>query len=194
MFRRFGKERNTMKWLKLRLIIFTIVAVAVLWIVYAQRIHIEAWAWHRRHGTSITVGSYVVPVPSNWYVESLDNGSQMLVRLDTDDNSSTKRVKAHAGILLLLGRPLTTRDLDLLRSIDIASSRKQGSEPVQRALTVDGEMFSCLNTKLDSTGTYDVEPVHWNCKSLGGLQMIVGSTEPDMKQVWEIVSGVRKKS
>jgi hypothetical protein len=59
---------------------------------------------------------------------------------------------------------------------------------------LDGETITCLSVKSESTRIYDIEPVNWNCKLPGGLQMIVGSTEPDMKQVWDIVSGIRKKS
>jgi len=172
-----------------------VVAIAVVGIIWARRVQIETWAWHYRHGMSVAVGSYVIPVPANWFVENLDNGDKMLVRLDTDDKSSTRRLKAHAGILLLLGKPLTARDVDFLKSVEITALRKQGIEVAsQRTFSVDGETISCLNTKSDSTGAYDVEPAHWNCRSPGGLQVIVGSTEPDMKQVWEILSGVRKKS
>jgi hypothetical protein len=180
---------------KLSLTTTGIVTIVIVWIIYAYRIPIEAWAWHRRHGTSITVGSYVVPVPPNWFVENMDNGNQMLTRLDTDDRSSTRQLKAHAGILLLLDRPLTGKEIDLLVSAELASLRKQGIDQArQRTFAVDGETISCLNTRSENAGLYDAEPVHWTCRSPSGLQIVVGSTEPDMRQVWEVLSGIHRKS
>lgn len=182
-----------MKRSKTSLIIFVSVSIVALWIAYAQRVRIGAWVWHYRHGTSLGVGSYVVPVPANWFVEDLDNGNQLLVRLDTADTISTRQLKAHAGIMVLSGKPMTSEGMDRLQSIETTSLKQNGAAVVQRDFSINGEIISCLSSNAKATGIYDTEPIHWNCKSFGGLQIIVTSTESDMQQVWEIVSGIRKK-
>jgi hypothetical protein len=180
---------------KLGPIIISIAAILIVWAIYSYRINIEAWAWHRQHGAFITVGRYVVPVPPNWFAENMDNGNHVLTRLDTDDRSSAKQLKSHAGILLLLDKPLTEKEIDILMSAELASLRKQGiGQTSQRTFAVDGEMISCINTRSEDPGLYDVKPMHWACRFPSGLQVIVGSTEPDMRQVWEVISGIHRKS
>jgi hypothetical protein len=48
--------------------------------------------------------------------------------------------------------------------------------------------------KIDSNGIPDIDPEGWTCRSDGGLEMTIVATEPDMKQVWQIVSGIRQSS
>src|SRR5689334_3493384 len=86
--------------------------------VYYERIRIGAWVWHLRQGTTTTVGGYVIPAPRNWYVEDLGNGTQLLVRLDTDDQTPTQRVKSHASMLVMLEKPMNSEDINHLLSAE----------------------------------------------------------------------------
>jgi hypothetical protein len=55
--------------------ILIVVCAALLVLVSYLPIHrIEAWAWHWRHGNSIQVGEFTVPVPNEWGVERFDVG------------------------------------------------------------------------------------------------------------------------
>jgi len=42
-------------------------------------------------------------------------------------------------------------------------------------------------------GIVDAEPESWRCNASGGLQMSITATEADMRQVWQIVSAIRKE-
>lgn len=181
---------------RVRSIVLALVVLAAAWGAYGHCVRIEAWLWHLRHGTSINVGNHVVPVPANWYVESQEGGGQLLVRIDTSDQMPSKKLKAHASILLFPENPLNDLDLARLTSLDLMSLKKDGVEPVlRRTFNAGGGTISCAGgDEPRSRGMYDVDPLRWHCKSSTGLWITVGSTDADLGQVWEIVSGIRKKS
>jgi hypothetical protein len=51
--------------------------------VYSRRFQIEAKVWHWRHGYTINVGDYVVPVPGGWLIMVEDPDHQYLLMFDT---------------------------------------------------------------------------------------------------------------
>ncbi len=181
---------------KIGFLVLALVILAGIFTGYAYNIRVASWVWHLRHGMAMNVGNYTVPVPANWYVKSQPGGDQLLVRIDTADRTPPQRLKAHATILLLLEAPLTDQDLHRLLSLDIELLKQHGVEPVlQRTFKIDSGTISCVGgDKLGSNGVFDIEPVSWRCASPGGLQIMIGSTDSDVGQVWEIVSGIRKKS
>ncbi len=129
-------------------------------------------------------------------MESQEDGGQLLVRIDTSDQTPSKKLRAHASILLFPENPLNDLDLARLTSLDLMSLKKGGVDPVlRRTFIAGGGTISCAGgDEPSSRRMYDVDPQRWHCKSSSGLQITVGSTNADMGQVWEIVSGIRKKS
>jgi hypothetical protein len=101
--------------------------------------------WHVRHGTAVTIGNYIVPVPRNWYVENHGQAGQLLVRLDTDDLTPTKRLKAPAAMLFSRSMPISDKNLSLRLSLNIDLLKKQGVESIlQRTFNLnDGEVVLC---------------------------------------------------
>jgi hypothetical protein len=180
----------------LRSIVLTLLIVGAIYLAYRYRIPIEARFWHLRHGTATTVGNYSVPVPASWYVEYLDDGDQLLVNLHTDDQTPLKRIKTHAVISINTASPVPIEALNRVTVLLTDLSRRKGQEPdLQRTFNVDGDTLLCMGgRRLDSGGIPDIEPVAWNCRLPGGLEVRTVATDPDMKQVWEIVSGIRRKA
>ncbi len=172
------------------------VAALVIWVGYSRRILISAWIWHLQHGTSLVVGNYVVPVPKNWYVQDWGSENQLLVRLDTDERTRLSRLKAHAGVSLA-EEPTLTNDQTISSRMSLAmdSLKREGVNPVmQRTFDIGNGRIVCAGGyKPKSPGIYDLDPVAWSC-STHGLELRVVATEPDMEQVWNIVSGIRKRS
>lgn len=173
--------------------VWVILVVAVLatgYFTYIRRFRIEAWGWHLRHGASTTLGSYSLPVPPRWYVEKTGEGTQVLASASTADQTALKRIKIRPSIGLFLVTPI--KDYASKRAASLTGS---GTEPVlQRTFDFDGDTLLCVGGKsVGSGGIPDVEPVGWNCRSNGGLGLTILATDPDMKQVWEIVSGIHTK-
>jgi hypothetical protein len=181
---------------KAAIVLLVVIVIGVSWTTYVHLVRVEAWIWHMQHGTVVTVGNYIVSVPRNWYVERYGRTGQLLVRVDTDDPSSPKKLKAHSS-LSLSGAPMLTNDqnLNIKMSLDRDLLERQGVKPIlERTLPISGGTVSCAGGyKPGSIGTYDVEPSAWFCGSVG-LEIGILGTDRDMTQIWEIISGIRKKS
>ena len=180
---------------QLSLVLFSVLMLAAGILVFRNRIRIETAFWHYRHGSQMTIGSYVVPVPKNWHVEEQGNNMGLLFRLDTENHTPTMRPEAHARILIFPQRPIAEADLDRVISLVMADTAKHGQEAVsKRTVNIEGQMISCYGgTGLKVPAQYDMHLITWTCMSSGGLNLSIMSTDPDFNQVWSIVSHIRRK-
>jgi hypothetical protein len=183
-----------MKNLKIRLVFTLILGLLVAWIMYDYRVRIEVWIWHLRHGTTITVNDYIVPVPKNWYVEDEGNGSQLLIQLDTADQTRYEKLKAHASILVTSQKSMKNQNVSFWRSLEKDALKKNGMESIsERNLNINGDSLTCLGgNRPGPKEIYDIEPLAWHCRTSGGLELIMRATQPDLNQVWDIVSHISK--
>jgi hypothetical protein len=198
-----------MKWT--RVVPLMVVGVAT-WIGYRYRILAENWYWHLRHGDTLAIDEYRVPVPRNWFVAETGDKAWLLFRLDTDDHTADprrdKRGRSHAFVgVELTNAALTSEKLKKITSFEASVAKQHRSEPASRNFEFDGEKLSCvggrtLNQMLASvrpsapplTQFYEKEPNIWNCQSSGRLYLQLSGTDADMPQIWEIVSHIRKRS
>jgi hypothetical protein len=175
------------------LVIVSVLIIATLGCEgFRHRTYLKAWYWHIKHGTTVTVGAYVIPVPKDWYVEDQPNGV-LLVRLDTDDNSPVRRIKSHAGIMAWSQGPVDDAALKRLMSITEEGLRKQGAAViVRKSIEITGGTLSCVGGgTTESMGSFDSDPTTWDCRGNKGIVMVVSSTAPDMKDIWDIITHVR---
>ncbi|HLZ42208.1 MAG TPA: hypothetical protein VKQ11_14665 [Candidatus Sulfotelmatobacter sp.] len=175
---------------------FTALAILVIggmWAAHHHWIHVRSFAWHILHGQALQIGEYVFPVPWNWYPQEAGNGERVLARLDTDDRTPRRRMKAHASIVLLPKQNNPDVNLQLSKRLDLL--KKGGVDTVlQQNVNVNGDVMSCIGGhKFDSYGLYDSDPVTWYCKSFGGLDMVLTATEVDLKEAWDLVARIEKK-
>ena len=176
-------------------VLMMLVAIVIAVLVWLNRVRLAAWVWHLRHNR-VSVGGYVVPVPKNWYPRAEDETGYLLARLDTDDTSGTKRVKAHAGILIMTAkRAPSDSDVNRMAALEASLLQKRGVHKVTtRNITLGTETLVCVGGDRLGGDIVDAEPESWRCSASGGLQMSITATEPDMRQVWQIVSAIRKES
>ena len=179
---------------KIALLIF--VGILFILISYRYRAPLAGWIWHIRHGNSVTISNYIVPVPRNWYIESENGVGQILVRVDTDNPAPRRKIKAYSSMFLdEMPRMRSVQEVRSKIAIDVAMMKRQGSDEVmERTVHLnDGVVVYCAGGyRPGSGGNFDVEPVAWFC-GLPGLGLTIRSTEGDMKQVWDVVSHIRLK-
>jgi hypothetical protein len=182
-----------------RIIVYLLVPF-LAWLAFSYRMRIETLIWHLRHGQSDVFAKYVVPAPSNWYVEDSDAQIHTLIRLDTHDRSGDPRRdrkrRAHATIMLSTHPLMKMEGWLSLRS---SMLRKDGIDPVVRTFDLDGETMSCVGGErfeqmLKSPRFFESDPNTWDCWSSGWLEMQIMATDADMDDVWKIVSQIRKQS
>jgi hypothetical protein len=182
-----------------RLVIYLMVP-GFAWLAFAYRVHIETWIWHFRHGRSDVFAKYVVPAPTNWYVDDTDEHIHTLIRLDTEDRTGDpkrdKKGRFHSVITLSTH---TAANTEKWVSRQSSILKKAGVDPVMRTFDLDGEQMFCVGgarfgQMVEAPKFYESDPNAWQCWSSGWLEMGIMATDADMGEVWKIVSGIRKKS
>jgi hypothetical protein len=130
-------------------------ALVVLRFIPVSRI--EAYYWHLRHGTTVTVGNYQFPVPKQWYVYYISANNVLLVDLDTGD-----------GIMVLTSSVprFTLEDWEVLKG----RPAPDGNPKVlgRKEFQVGGETIACIEKNLDvkAMRLYPIE-----CRSEGALEV-----------------------
>jgi hypothetical protein len=120
------------------LIVIAVISSFVLQFIPVRRI--EAYYWHLRHGTSMTIGGYRFPVPKHWYVDSISASDVLLVNLNTGDSIMVLTSSGPHRIALAAWEALTSRP------IANASTSVLGRKEFQ----VSGETIVCIEKNLDS--------------------------------------------
>ena len=184
-----------MKRYRTGLIIFLLVAAGAAWFVYGRYSRLEVWLWHLRHGTVAEFGEYTVPVPNNWYIENSSEPDihQLLVRFDTDNKTRDGKWKEHAVIQLLLTSPVKNLDQWVSGNIILLSNENKTETAVQRAFDLQGDSLSCVGGTTLTLPGVDSGMRTWHCKSSRQLELLIAAGDADMNQVWEIISGIRRK-
>jgi hypothetical protein len=124
---------------------------------------IEAHIWHLRHGNTIDVGQYRVPVPMEWYVEPRISDGVMLIDLNTGDSTFVQT----SG--LPKGRTLSSWADFVSRASAISATMKTTR---QRNFNINGETFLCIEQEVDigpRLGHIYIYPIQ--CLSDGGLEV-----------------------
>ena len=137
-----------------------IIVALLLVVTYSYHVRILASVWHLRHGNMLVFGNYVVPVPANWYPESVGEENELLVRLDTDASGSHEGRNPHASILLFAGKQQEGSQIsELFNREEAFLNNKGGKEITSRTFDMGGETVFCLGgDQVDSGGAYKVNP------------------------------------
>jgi len=186
------------------LLLVLVIVAALAWLGYRYRIHIEAWWWHFRHGEAVAMADYVVPAPTNWYVEDADDTNAVLVLMDTDKRigGAWREGKLPFTAVIDASERLqtwTTDKLDLWTSFQTSFLKKRGIEPNFQKFSLNGESLSCVGGQkfsqvVNGRQFLASDPNIWSCESSSRLSLHITATDGSMQQVWNIVSRIHKKS
>jgi hypothetical protein len=184
-----------------RLGILVIVMMAA-WLTYRHWISLETWGWHVRHGQELQVSEYVVPAPKNWHVQNTGEDSWLLTRLDTQDTTGNpardKKARFHAFVSIFLSRTASTPErLKSWANHVGAGTAENDKPPVVRSFNINGETLTCVGGRrfekmLKAPEFYESDPAVWECESSWRLNLQALSTDADMPEVWNILSGIRR--
>ena len=151
-------SQQVLSGLKISGMLVTLVIVCFVFLRFIPVHRIEAYYWHVRHGNSVEVGRYRVPVPKQWYVVSYSTNDVMLVDLNTGDGITVRRSSASDRFTLaswdaLVSRPMADGSTKILE---------------RKELQVSGERILCIETNLD-TESVRLYPIQ--CRSETGLEV-----------------------
>jgi hypothetical protein len=87
-----------------------------------------------------------------------------------------------------------TEEVRDIASLDVAQLEKQGLNPVLWGMNANDATITCVGPdELGSGGEHDIVPISSHCVGSNGLNISITATKADMRQVREILSGIRKK-
>lgn len=175
------------------LVCTAIAAIAALaYLTYLKRFQIAAKAWHWRHGSSVIVSGYRIPVPNGWLVRNQTEEDVDLIATGAGDHRPL-----FANVIVSTGRPRSNepRDLGAWKSHEEQFLENKGLKDVdERTLHFDTETVVCL-------GGYEARDI-WRfpnatlftlgCMSTSPLNFMYIGQKSEVSQLEAIISGIRK--
>jgi hypothetical protein len=162
------------------LVLATLFFVALSWGAFARRDRLVAKLWHWRHGNSVIVSGYQVPVPDDWLVRNQTDDHVELVATGTDERGP---VFAHILVSTNLPQSYRPRDLTYWRSSREQFLRDRGFNNIEEnTLHFDGEIVVCVGRLINLA-----------CMSTSPLNFMYVGQESDTAQFEAVVSGIHKR-
>jgi hypothetical protein len=162
------------------LVLATLFFVALSYVAFVKRDRLVAKLWHLRHGNSLIVSGYQVPVPNGWLVTNQTDLDVELVATGTDE-----RGPIFAHILVSTNRPRSYRPRDLTYwrlSQEQFLKGKAFKNIEERTLHFDGESVVCIGS-----------PVNLRCMSTAPLNFMYVGQESEVPRFEAVISGIRKR-
>lgn len=156
----------------------------------SQRRWIITKFWHWRHGNSVIVGNYVVPVPENWFAQQNDaSGNTLIYGIEKPHNG-----RSAAGVsviaVALSSPPL---DLDALATNERQLMRDHGLGKISETSFGSGDLrFICLGgSEFRDEMHLPSDALSITCWSNSQLRLIFTGDPSQLDQFYAIASQVR---
>jgi hypothetical protein len=193
-----------------RRVLFAFVRVAILFLLifmigylaYAKRYQLAARFWHWRHGNSMTMGNYEVPVPQRWFI--YDQNDVAITMMNSAPNLPRDH-KFHTTAVITVF-PLRLRTLGpsgLAFWISFERQRLARAEVEsieEETLKFGDESITCIGGRelsaisLGYAHHLETDIVSRNCMSERGLNIDFVGEPSDLQPFNALVSGIRRKT
>ena len=178
----------------LRLFMLGVIVLAIGYVVYGRRAQIEAKIWHWRHGNSVNVGAYIVPVPDQWLVFDYEDPTAATL-IDTRVHKTPDPLSA-VDVITVIALSSPARDLDFWASFQRQWLERSGLRDImQRTLQADDEVLICLGGYQfrDALKVPNSTAVSLECQSSGRLSLIFSGHASGLPEFYSIASQIRKR-
>jgi hypothetical protein len=167
-----------MKSARVRLLLLFVAILALGYFSYTRRYQIAAKLWHWRHGNTVTLGKYKIPVPEGWLINSAPAGLTAFILVNTAPARYRDR-KFHAPAVINFAsfQPIGTSRLDSWLTDERQRLEREGVKAVtERTLHLADETVVCiggneLREMIKGAGV-DTDVISLHCKSDGGLDVL----------------------
>ena len=177
-----------------RTLAICIVVSIVGYFAFRMRFRMEAKVWHWRHGYSLNVGLYQVPVPDGWLVQNYDTPNMfMLVNTHLTKTSDPFSSVSIVNVSLV---PSPPRDLDAWASLTRQSFERQGlNDFKEQSIPAGDETIACLGGQVlrAMIRVPSMAAVSMECRSSGRLSVGFSGPESALPEFYKIVSEIHKK-
>lgn len=192
-----------------RRVLCALVRVAILFLLvfmlgylaYAKRYQLAAKVWHWRHGYSVTIGNYQVPVPEHWCITDQDYVAFTLMNTAP---TLPKDAKFHTRTVITIfpfpNRAIGNEGLNSWLSLMRQSlERDRVKSLVERKLNVSDATIVCIGggelrdaIVRDKLHAFDTDIVSLLCTSTDGLSILFVGEPSDLQPFYSLVLQIRR--
>jgi len=169
--------------------------------IYAKRFQLAAKLWHWRHGYSVTMGNYEVPVPEHWlitdqnYVAFTLANTAPVLRRDTKFHTT-----AVINIFPFGNRVIGNEGLDVWLSLKRQRLEREGVRSLEeRKLNVGDAAIVCIGGSelrdailRDKPHGFDTDIVSLECRSTDDLSIVFVGEPSDLQPFYAFISQIRR--
>jgi hypothetical protein len=193
-----------------RRVLCAFVRVAILFLLvfmlgylaYAKRYQLAAKFWHWRHGNSMAMGNYEVPVPEHWFISDQDYVA--FTMMNTEPNLPRDN-KPHTTAMITVfpfrQRAIGPNGLAFWLSLERQRLAREQVESIQEeTLKFGDESVTCiggreLNAILSGNPNHlETDIISRNCMSQRGLNILFLGEPSDLQSFNAFVSQIRRKT
>jgi hypothetical protein len=176
-----------------RTLAICIVVLIIGYFAYRTRFQMEAKVWHWRHGYSVNVGVYQVPVPDHWLVEDYDTPN-MFMLINTRVTKTSDPLSAVTIVTVSL-EPSPPLDLDAWASMTRQSFERQGLNDLkEQSIQAGDETIVCLGGQAlrAMIRVPSIAAISMECQSSGRLSAGFSGAESALPEFYKIISEIHK--
>jgi len=172
------------------------------YLAYAKRYQLAAKFWHWRHGNSMAMGNYEVPVPEHWFI--FDQNHVALTMMNSAPNLPRDHkfhTTAVVTVFLFRQRTIEPDALAVWLSLQRKRLAREGVESVEeKTLNLGDESITCIGgreLKAILRGNPDhleTDIISRNCMSQRGLSIQFVGEPSDLQFFNAFVSQIRRKT
>jgi|SRR6266850_362520 len=184
------------------LIAFTaLVIIAAGYIAYAKRYQLAAKLWHWRHGYSVKMGNYEVPVPEHWLIADQNFVAFTLMNTSpTLPKDAQFHTTAVIDIFPFRTRAIGPEGLNFWLSLRRQWLEREGVKSLEeKQFNVNGAAIVCIGgSRLRDAivrgklPDFDTDIVSLECKSVDGLYILFVGEPSDLEPFYSFVSQIRR--
>ena len=193
-----------------RRVLCAFVRVAILFLLvfmlgylaYAKRYQLAAKFWHWRHGNSMAMGNYEVPVPEHWFIS--DQNHVAFTMMNTAPNLPRDH-KFHTTAVVTVfpfrQRAIGPDGLAFWLSLQRQRLARDEVESVEeKTLNFGGESITCIGGRelkailRGNPNHLETDIISRNCMSQRGLNILFVGEPSDLQSFNAFVSQIRRKT
>jgi hypothetical protein len=168
-------------------------ALLAIFVFVNNRLQIQAKLWHWRHGNSVDVGNFRVPVPEPWLVRNVQDRNSILM-IDTRKSRGPDPLSDVNAISVFLEEPSV--DLDYWANDWQQWLRGRGSKEIElRNVNALADKIVCVGGHefRDVMRIPGTSVVSLFCRSTAGLSLTFVGSERDKEEFYTIISNIQKR-
>jgi hypothetical protein len=184
-----------------RVTILFLLVFTLGYLAYAKRYQLGAKFWHWRHGDSMRMGDYEVPVPEHWLITDHNYVAFTLINTASIEPKDPKfHTTAVISIFPFRNREIGSEGLNFWLSLKRQWLEREGVKSLEeKKLNVSDAATICIGGSelrdaivRDNLHGFDTDIVSLECRSTDGLSILFVGEPSDLQPFYSFVSQIHR--